>query len=72
MGQATERFRRATHSPNVVDALHCVEKSSMTPGCPFRHGQKTHHFQEQEKLNMKSTFLGNTSVNADSYLKKKM
>ena len=59
MAQVIEHFLRAIHSQNVVDVLLCVEKSLMTPGCLFLHGQKTLPFQEQEKPNMKSTFLGN-------------
>ena len=50
---------RAIHNPNVVDAQVCVEKFSMTLGCPFHLGQKIRLSQEPEKLDMKSTYLGN-------------
>jgi len=45
-----------------VDVQLCVEKFSMIPGYPFHLGQKIHLSQEPEKLNMKSTSLGNTSI----------
>ena len=61
MVQVIEHFLKATHSPSAVAVQHFAEKSSMTHGCLFLPGQKTHLFLEQEKLNMKSTYLG-TSV----------
>ena len=51
---------RAIPNPNAVDAQLCVEKFLMTLGCPFHLGPKIRLSQEPEKLNMKSTFLGNT------------
>lgn len=59
MAQVIELFPKATHSPNALDVQRYVEKFLMTRGCPFHRGQKTRLFQEPEKLNMKSTFLGN-------------
>lgn len=66
MAQVIELFPKATHSPNALDVQRCVEKFLMTRGCPFHRGQKTRLFQEPEKLNMKSTFLGNICITSYS------
>ena len=58
MAQVIEHFPKVTRSPSVVEEQHCAEKFSMTHGCPFPPGQKIHLSLEQEKLNMKSTYLG--------------
>lgn len=67
MAQVTEPFPKAIHSPSAVAVQPCVEKSSMTPGCPSHLGQKTHPFQEQEKHNMKSTYLGKLVFQSKDY-----
>ena len=65
-------FPRAIRNPNVVDAQLCVEKFSMTLGCPFHLGQKIRLSQEPEKLNMKSTFLGNTKYSVLTVILKRL
>ena len=59
MVQVIEHSLKATLNQSAVDVQRCVKKSSMTHGYLSHHGQKTHHFLEQGKHNMKSTFLGN-------------
>ena len=58
MVQVTELFPKATLSPSAVVVQLFVEKFSMTPGCLSPLGQKTPLFLGQEKLNMKSIYLG--------------
>ena len=65
--QVTEPFLKATLSPSAVAVQRCVEKSSMTPGCPFHLGQKIHPFQEQGKHNTKSTYLGKLVFQSKDY-----
>ena len=67
MAQVIEPFPKATHSPSAVAVQPCVEKSSMTPGCPSHLGQKIHPFQEQGKHNMKNTYLGKIVFQSKDY-----
>ena len=62
MVPVTEPFQKATRNLNVLADLICAAMSSMILGYHSLPGQKTHHFQELEKLSMKNIFTGMTAL----------
>lgn len=58
MEQATGHCPKVIPNPNAREGQIYAERFLMTHGFPSLLGQRIHHFQEQEKHNMKNIFIG--------------